>query len=376
MKIAVTIARIFTGLLFIFSGLVKAIDPKGLAYKMQEFFEAWSGSGFFPSLMKTLDAYALTFSIIMITLEVFVGVALLVGWQKKFTTWILLLLMLFFTFLTSYVLFSGKIRACGCFGDCIPLTPKETFSKDIFLLLLVIFLLFNLKYITPIAKPLFAFIYVSIATILVLFLQWYVLRNLPLKDCLPYKVGNNIIELRKMPANAIQDKFEYLFTYEKNGEKKEFKASAIPDSTWTFVDRKQTLIEKGSNNIPVISDFALTTESGIDSTDAILNTTGSYYLMYIKDLEDYPKNWDGDLHAIESLLVTEKPLYIVTAQIEKVKAHFAESKDLVNKIDRIKFLTCDATVLKTVARVNPTLYVMDGPIVKQKMSWTIFKNLK
>jgi uncharacterized membrane protein YphA (DoxX/SURF4 family) len=376
MKIAVTIARIFTGLLFIFSGLVKAIDPKGLAYKMQEFFEAWSGSGFLPGLMKTLDAYALTFSIIMITLEVFVGVALLVGWQKKFTTWVLLLLMLFFTFLTSYVLFSGKIRACGCFGDCIPLTPKETFSKDIFLLLLVIFLLFNLKHIKPIAKPLFAFIYVSMATILVLFLQWYVLRNLPLKDCLPYKVGNNIIELRKMPANAIQDKFEYLFTYEKNGVKKEFQASAIPDSSWTFVDRKQTLIEKGSNNIPVISDFALTTESGIDSTDAILNTAGSYYLMYIKDLEDYPKNWDGDMHAIESLLVTEKPLYIVTAQIEKVKAHFAESKDLVNKIDRIKFLTCDATVLKTVARVNPTLYVMEGPIVKQKVSWTIFKDLK
>jgi uncharacterized membrane protein YphA (DoxX/SURF4 family) len=376
MKIAVTIARVFTGLLFIFSGLVKAIDPKGLAYKMQEFFEAWSGSGFLPGLMKTLDAYALTFSIIMITLEVFVGVALLVGWQKKFTTWVLLLLMLFFTFLTSYVLFSGKIRACGCFGDCIPLTPKETFSKDIFLLLLVIFLLFNLKCIKPIAKPLFTFIYVSMATILVLFLQWYVLRNLPLKDCLPYKVGNNIIELRKMPANAIQDKFEYLFTYEKNGVKKEFKASAIPDSSWTFVDRKQTLIEKGSNNIPVISDFALTTESGIDSTDAILNTAGSYYLMYIKDLEDYPKNWDGDMHAIESLLVTEKPLYIVTAQIEKVKAHFAESKDLANNIDGIKFLTCDATVLKTVARVNPTLYVMEGPIVKQKMSWTIFKDLK
>ena len=106
MKITVTIARILTGLLFIFSGLVKAIDPRGLAYKMQEFFEVWAHDGFMKTMMESLNHYALSFSIIMITLEVVVGVALLIGWQKKLTTWILLLLMLFFTFLTSYVLFS------------------------------------------------------------------------------------------------------------------------------------------------------------------------------------------------------------------------------------------------------------------------------
>ena len=376
MKVFVTVARIFTGLLFIFSGLVKAIDPKGLAFKMQEFFEAWSGSGFMPGLMKTFDQYALAFSIIMITLEVIVGVALLIGWKKKITIAVLLLLMIFFTFLTSYVLFTGKIRACGCFGDCIPLTPVQTFTKDIVLLLLAVFLLLNTKYISPIAKPFFSFLYVLAATMLVLFLQWYVLRNLPLADCLPYKKGNNIVELRKMPANAIPDKYDFLFIYKKDGIEKEFKADATPDSSWEFVDRKQTLIQKGSNNIPVISDFSLTTENGNDSTDAILNIAGEYYLLYIQDLETYPKNWDGDIELVKKLINQKKEFYIVTSQIVKVKNRF---KDLLSKenidIATVKFLSCDATVMKTVARVNPTLYLMNGPVVKDKLSWTAFKNI-
>ena len=376
MKVFVTVARIFTGLLFIFSGLVKAIDPKGLAFKMQEFFEAWSGSGFMPGLMKTFDQYALAFSIMMITLEVIVGVALLIGWKKKITIAVLLLLMLFFTFLTSYVLFTGKIRACGCFGDCIPLTPVQTFTKDIVLLLLAVFLLLNTNYISPIAKPFFSFLYVLAATMLVLFLQWYVLRNLPLADCLPYKKGNNIVELRKMPANAIPDKFDFLFIYKKDGVQKEYKADATPDSSWEFVDRKQTLIQKGSNNIPVISDFSLTTENGNDSTDAILNIAGEYYLLYIQDLETYPKNWDGDIELVKKLIIQKKEFYIVTSQIVKVKNRF---KDLLSKanidIATVKFLSCDATVMKTVARVNPTLYLMIGPVVKDKLSWTAFKNI-
>ncbi len=373
MKVFVTVARIFTGVLFVFSGLVKAIDPKGLAFKMQEFFEAWSGSGFMPGLMKIFDTYALSFSIIMITLEVIVGVALLIGWKKKFTVSVLLLLMIFFTFLTSYVLFTGKIRACGCFGDCIPLTPVQTFTKDVVLLVLSFFLLLNLKYISPIAKPFFSFLYILSATILILFLQWYVLRNLPLVDCLPYKKENNLIELRKMPADAVPDKYDYLFIYKKDGTQKEFKADATPDSTWEFVDRKQTLTQKGSNNIPVISDFSLTTESGTDTTNDILNTSGKYYLFYIKELETYPQNWDEDLVLINRFLAAGKKVMIVTAQLTPVKERL---KKLNNKyIHNLIFLTCDATVMKTVARVNPTLYLMNGPIVKNKWSWTAFKNL-
>ena len=126
MKIIVNIARVLVGCLFIFSGLVKAIDPLGLAYKMQEFFEVWAASGYLKGMMDLLYDQALLFSVLMIALEVLLGVALLLGWRLNPVSWFLLALTLFFTFLTSYVLFSGKIRACGCFGNaaCPSICPS------------------------------------------------------------------------------------------------------------------------------------------------------------------------------------------------------------------------------------------------------------
>lgn len=355
MKIAVTIARILTGLLFIFSGLVKAIDPKGLAYKMQEFFEAFAQSGWFPSLMTSLNYHALTFSITIITLEVIVGVALLLGWQKKFIAWILLLLMLLFTFLTSYVLFSGKIRACGCFGDCIPITPIQTFTKDIILLVLSILILINLRFIRPIAKPLVLTIYVLTATILTLFLQYYVLNHLPVVDCLPFKKSNNIMELRKMPADAIPDTYEYLFVYEKGGEKKEFNMSQLPDSSWTFIDRKQKLLKSGKNNIPAINDFNLTDSADVDVTSEVLNQPGIYYIIFMKEVPDHSKKWQSEFAEVTNAL--SAPVYIVTAERNNIKKYLAGlgiSKTILN---------CDATAIKTAARTNPAIYKMKGPVV-------------
>ncbi|MEO6452491.1 MAG: MauE/DoxX family redox-associated membrane protein, partial [Ginsengibacter sp.] len=107
MKPAVNISRIITGVLFIFSGLVKANDPLGLSYKMQEYFEVWRQYSLLHSFMIWLDTYALAFSIIIITLEIVVGVAILLGWYKRFFSFLLLLLIIFFTFLTGYAVFSG-----------------------------------------------------------------------------------------------------------------------------------------------------------------------------------------------------------------------------------------------------------------------------
>ncbi|CAN5824559.1 DoxX family protein [soil metagenome] len=367
MKIAVSIARILTGLLFIFSGLVKAIDPRGLAYKMEEFFEAWSNAGFMKSMMGSLGHYSLSFSIIMITLEVVVGVALLIGWQKRITTWILLLLMLFFTFLTSYVLFSGKIRACGCFGDCIPLTPMQTFTKDIVLLVFALLLMIQSKYITPIAKPFFSLLYILLATVLTLTLQFFVLKHLPLADCLPYKKGNDILKLREMPVNAVQDKYDIAFVYEKAGVKKEYK-SDFPDSTWTFVERKQTLVQKGTNNVPLINDFSLTDADENNITEAILSNPDYYYLAFIKEVPDNTGKW---LTAFKNIsidaTVKVRKFYVVTAQRNAVEKFL-----LRNAISADGILTCDATAIKTAARTNPTLYEMKGSVVQFKWGWADF----
>lgn len=370
MKSLVTTARILVGGLFVFSGLVKAIDPLGLSYKMQEFFEVWAAGGFLKSLMMALYNQSLIFSVIMIAIEVVLGIALLIGWQKKLTAWLLMLLTLFFTFLTAYVLFSGKIKACGCFGDCIPLTPVQTFTKDIILLVLVLVILIGLKYI----KPLFPNKWVSLVLMIislagVLGLQCYVLRNLPLKDCLPFKVGSNILEGRKMPADAVPDKYSYIFIYEKNGEKKEFTMEKLPDSSWKYVDRIQTLVEKGRNNIPLINDFSLTTLSGNDTTEAILSQAGEYYLLFTRDEASYPKNGANEEKLFLSAQMKNRPVYVVTSQKEYAKKQYQDKYVIGGKPYNPVILLCDGVAIKTAARNNPVIYKMKGPVVEGKWGW-------
>jgi uncharacterized membrane protein YphA (DoxX/SURF4 family) len=362
MKQIVNIARVLVGVLFIFSGLVKAIDPLGLAYKMQEFYEVWAAAGFFQSVMDWLHVHALWFSMLMITLEVVLGVALLLGWRTKTVSFFLLLLMLLFTFLTSYVLFSGKIKACGCFGDCIPLSPVQTFAKDIILMVLVLLIIFFTKYIKPVFPNRVNIVLFLGSLLAVLGLQWYVLHHLPLKDCLPFKAGNNILELRKMPKDAVPDKYDYVFVYKKDGEAKEFKVSALPDSTWLFAERKQILLEKGKNNIPLINDFIFTTASGNDTTEAVLGQPGEYFILFVKEFNRKEDVWYGDF--IKFYTGLKQPVYMVTGDRKN-------ANDIFNRPGqpRLPVFTCDVTAIKTAARVNPTLYRMNGPVIKNKWSW-------
>jgi Predicted membrane protein len=363
MRVIVNIARIIVGVLFIFSGMIKANDPLGLSYKMQEFFEVWGNS--FPSLhglMVFLNDYALPFSIIIITLEVIVGVALLLGWASRFFSWLLLILIIFFTFLTGYAVLSGKIRTCGCFGDCIPLTAMQSFIKDIILCVLILIIFFGAKYIRPIYRGGLNFVVLFVAILLVLGFQWSVQRRLPLFDCLPYKKGNNLLELRKMPADAVADKMDFTFVYEKNGEKKEFNKDQLPDSTWTFVERKETLIEKGKNNEPPIKDFFLYTLSGADSTEAILNTPGEYYLYFIKDIKRDTTKWFDDFKKLYNVAKQKsRPIFIIASQASAAQQFFNEKNNF-----NIPILSCDATALKTAARTDPELYLMKGPVVQKK----------
>ena len=371
MKILVSIARILVGGLFIFSGMVKAIDPLGLNYKMQEFFEVWASDGYLPGMMNWFHGHSLMFTIIMITLEVVLGVALLVGWQTKLVLRLLLLLMLFFTFLTSYVLFSGKIRSCGCFGDCIPLTPTQTFTKDIILLLLIFFLIWKQRYIEPLLKGMFPFAIVILSLAATWYLQVYVMKHLPVTDCLPYKKGNNILELRKMPADAIPDKFAYSFIYSKDNVKKEFPMDKLPDSTWAFVERKQTLLEAGKNNVPAINDFSLSDSTGGDSTEAILNQP-HYYLFFLKELDEKSDKWMNQFSAISKKAKEQNiPLYIITSENAKVNAFFNQQNNY-----ELSVFTCDATAIKTAARANPTLFEMRGPVVQGKYSWADLDKVK
>ena len=362
MKKILTVIRWFTGILFIFSGLVKANDPLGLSYKMQEFFEAWGLTGF--------HDYTLMLSVLMNAFEIVAGVAVIIGWRMRMFSWLLLLLILFFTFLTGYAMFSGKIRTCGCFGDCLPLSPWQSFIKDLVLLVFIALIFYYSKHVKPLfVSGLFNGITIAGALLFSFVFQWYVLRYLPVVDCLPFKKGNDLVELRKMPADAIPDRFEYVFVYQKNGERKEFPMSALPDSTWQFVDRIQTLVEKGKNNEPLIKDFDLKSIFGEDVTESVLKQSGEYYLLFIKDVQGLSAQdaWVQELSQIAS----KHKVVLVTSQPEAIRALWDKNSILSN----LPVYVCDVTALKTAARALPTLYKMKGSIVLDKWSYADFDQI-
>ncbi|HMR85563.1 MAG TPA: DoxX family protein, partial [Niabella sp.] len=171
MKVLVNIARIFVGVLFIFSGLVKANDPVGLSYKMQEFFLVWGTTW--------LDGMALALSVLMIAFEIIAGAALLLGWRIRTVGWLLLLLIVFFTFLTGYAYLSGKFKSCGCFGDCLPITSGISFLKDVLLLVLILLIFFNTKYIKPAFSKGITLLLLLLVTLFSFASQWYTLKYLP-----------------------------------------------------------------------------------------------------------------------------------------------------------------------------------------------------
>ncbi len=355
MKTALTVIRWIVGLLFIFSGLIKANDPLGLSYKMQEFFEVWGWNAW--------HNYTLTLSLIMNILEVAAGVAVIIGWQMRAVSWLLLLLIIFFTFLTGYALFSGKIKTCGCFGDCLPLSPAQSFGKDIALLVLILLLFFARNSIKSALGPVLSLVILLLVLVAVNMAQAYVLKYLPYIDCLPYKTGNNILEQMKTPAGAVPDSFSIMFRYQKNGKEIEFDQVNFPDdfdSTYRYISRVDKLIKKGNGLAPAIVDFSLQTLQGNDTTAAVFANTGNYIMVLAKDM-DKVAAWRP---AFDSVLLAARkkglPVLLVTAEAEKAAARFYE----------IPILKCDAIVLKTAARVNPTFFLMKGAVIIEKRAYT------
>ena len=374
MKLAITIVRVIVGILFIFSGLVKAIDPLGLSYKMKEFFEIWNGGletgSFFLkdiliNLFQFLHDHSLSLSVFMIAFEILAGVALLLGWRIRVFSWLLLLLILFFTFLTGYAFYSGKFTNCGCFGDCIPITPKTSFLKDIVLTALIIFLFRYRNNIRPYLTGKTNFGIMTAATIFSFGLQWYVLNYLPLIDCLPFKKGNNIPEKMKPPPGAVQDSFAIRFVYEKGGKEFEFSPTELPAdlNTYTFKDRVDKLIKKG-NADPPIKGFSLKTSSGDDSTDAVLSKPHSL-LLFCENFATPVKDWEKDFEKLMNVALQKNiPVYIVTASLNEAAIALKKTP-----FSNLQVFECDFTAIRTAARTNPCLYLLKQGTVVNKWSY-------
>ena len=373
MRTAVTIVRIIVGVLFIVSGLVKANDPLGLSYKMQEFFEIWntglaSSGSFIKSpliaLFQFFHEHSLALSVIMITLEILAGVALLLGWMKRSVLNLLLVLIVFFTFLTAYAYLSGKFKNCGCFGDCLPITPFASFMKDVVLLVMIGFLLVFQRYITPVFFNRARNTIMILSLVLSLGLQWYVLNYLPLVDCLPFKVGKNISQQMKIPQGAIPDSFAIRFVYEKGGKQFEFSPESLPADlgTYKFVDRVDKLVRKGNAEAP-IKGFSLNA-GNMDSTEIVLSQPAAL-LLFCEDLKR-ASAWMKDVQILDSVARQKKlPLYVVTAApISQVTATLNN-----NGLMNLQVFNCDNTVVRTAARTNPTLYLINNGTIKEKYGY-------
>ncbi len=361
MKTLLILIRWTVGLLFIFSGLIKANDPLGLSFKMQEFFEVWS--------WHTFHEYTLSMAFIMNVFEVLAGVAVIIGWRMKLFSWLLLLLILFFTFLTGYALFSGKITACGCFGDCLPITPAQSFGKDIFLLLLILVLFVNRNRIKSFFGPWVAFVSLFFVMAFICFGQLYTLKHLPIVDCLPYKKGNNLIDQMKVPPGAIPDSFSLVFTYQKNGKQVEFDQSHFPedfDSSYEYVSRHDQLIKKGNGLKPAIVDFSLKTQNGVDSTSEIFGQPHHYLLVMARDMKQSGK-WKEGFAKVQELAERKKiPVYLVTSDTARAQLLFGNNATI---------LSCDVTVLKTAARATPTYFLMQHADIIEKLAFADVQKL-
>ena len=375
MKIAVQTSRIIVGILFIFSGLVKANDPHGLAYKMQEFFEVWGVHG--------LDSFTLPLAVLMNAFEIIAGFALLMGWAIPIFSWLLLLLIVFFTFLTGYTYATGKPTNCGCFGDCLPISSKTSFLKDVALTILILFLVWKRNYIRPLLAPMANTFSMVVVILFAFAFQWYTLNYLPVVDCLPYKKGKNIARQMEMPADAVPGITEITFIYEKNGKQMEFTAASFPadfDDSYKLIRREERVIKAPYHNVPPITGFSLigktettdtlTGETKRTDSTAIILQQPQAILLFCEDFDVSPSHWMNTFKNIyEKATAKNVPVYIVTTQQEKGEAVMAKAGLPV------QVFACDQTAIRMAARSNPCLYLLQEGTVAGKWSFRTMKNV-
>lgn len=360
MKTAVNIIRVLVGVLFIFSGLVKANDPLGLSYKMQEFFELWGVHKF--------HSWTLLMSVLMNAFEIIAGFALLLGWRIKLFSWLLLLLIIFFTFLTGYTYITGTPKNCGCFGDCLPITSKTSFLKDVVLTVLIGFLFWKQKLIMPLFKGRTNTLLMLLITFFSFGFQWYTLNYLPVVDCLPYKKGNNIKEKMLMPPNYVPDSTVITFVYKKDGKEVEFTSDKFPadfsPDTYQFVKRFDKVIRKGKNNEPPIKGFVLTgLATNADSTQFVLDAPYSL-VLFCEKFSSAGSSWKSKFEKIyQEAKAKNIPSYIVTA----------EPAEAINAVKGTSFagiqvFKCDYKAIQTASRSDLTVYFLKQGTVHAKAS--------
>ena len=347
------IARIIFGLVFLFSGFVKAVDPLGTAYKISDYLEAFS--------LTSLDILAFPASLLLIATEFTIGFNILFNIHLKASTWAASLFMLVMTPVTLYLAISNPISDCGCFGDAIVMTNWQTFYKNVVLCIVLAIIALLQKQTRPWLSNFGASIVTLIPILISFGISIYCYNLLPIIDFRPYKIGNNIIEGMQIPEDAPLDKYETTFFYEKDGIEKAFTLDNYPaeDSTWTFVRQESKLIEQGF--VPPIHDFSIITEDG-DITDLVLEDAGYTLLVISHKVE---KASTKNIKCVKSTIANAKK---AGAKVIWLTSSYTDDIDNFKSEYEINdtFGATDDITLKTIVRSNPGLVLIKDATVIEK----------
>lgn len=350
--------RFLLAAVFLFSGFVKANDPMGTVYKIQDYFEAWSLYGWMEGWLPYWVAWT------MAVVEFTLGIYLLFGIRRRVSTTAVLMLMVLMTPLTLWLAIANPISDCGCFGDAWVLTNWETFWKNVILTIAAITVfkwkerLFSL--VTGKVDwliSLYSFVYI-------IFFIFYTLHFLPVFDFRPYQVGVNIAQGMTIPPGMKPTVYDTQFIYAKDGVEKTFDINHLPtDSAWIFVDSKTVIKEKGYE--PPIHDFSITSVTdGEDLTDTILRAKGYTFLLVSPWLEKADDSAMDQINAVYDF--TQEfgyRFWCVTASTEKEMKRW---QDLTGA--EYGFAMMDGITLKTMIRSNPGLILIRDGIIVNKWS--------
>lgn len=363
MKYIVTLSRIIVGILFIISGFIKLNDPVGFSFKLEEYFS--------PGVLDLdfLMPYALGISIFVVILEVLLGIMLLIGFRARITVWSLLLMIIFFTFLTFYSAYFNKVTDCGCFGDAIKLTPWESFTKDVVLLVLIVVLFLGVKYIgSPFGDGSKRLI-VGLSLLVSAIFAYYVLNHLPALDFRPYKIGANIEEGMSVPEDAPVAIFDYSWKFNVDGEEKVVVTNGdYPAVDGEFIGVETKEIQKGYE--PPIHDFTIE----MDGEDMAASLLQEFKLVMVIAYDMAKSNYRAFAEIKE---VTDKAM----KNGYKVIGMSASGKDYTQKLKKeyqlgFDFYFTDETTLKTIVRSNPGVLVLEKGTIIQKVHYNDLEDLK
>jgi len=363
MKIISVISRIITGLVFIFSGFVKAIDPLGSTYKFIDYFNAFN-LGF-------LESFAFPLAILLSSIELVLGISLLLGYKMRLTAWITLIFMSFFTILTFILALTNPVHDCGCFGDALILTNWQTFLKNIVLITfsLQIFLYRN-KY-NQIRTQFTESLVLGIFFAFSVGLSFFNLKHLPLIDFRPYKIGTHIPEAMIIPEGSPQNIYKTSLIYREisSGNEKEFDINNYPkdESLWEFVDAKSELVSKGFE--PAIHDFNIESPAGQEITNEIINFTGYTFLLISYDVSKSSEKALQEANYFFQLSQTHKEIrfFAITSSSKEKTSLLIDSLNL-----EYDFCLADEITLKTMIRSNPGLILLHDGTILDKWSYADF----